>query len=323
MFTKDNGIAQDSSALTGCSGYGCAAIGPSGSLYCILSNPKRFCAGTEKGTVDIGDAVLAGRPRIPRQHIAFIRRISSDHPEWGEDRIALELKLKLSVDHSASTIRRYMVEHKPAPNMNWRQFLVSHGHEILTMDFTTHYLWDYSVKYVLALMKLGTREIVCCRATSSSTLAWVKQQIREATAWGNCPRFLIHDNDGIFGQFGRRKNGYRCALDQWLGEIMAINGIPIPYGAPNADAHIERFMGTIKRECLRHFIFLSEDHLQRTVREFVHHYNEARPHQGLMSIPLHPSEEPTIRRFQACVKLSRLKAKPILGGVHHDYSLAA
>jgi hypothetical protein len=70
--------------------------------------------------------------------------------------------------------------------------------------------------------------------------------IREISPYGQGPRFLIHDNDGIFGQFGSRRkheNGkkYRCAFDMWLDTTMGIKGIPIPYGAPNANARLERF----------------------------------------------------------------------------------
>ena len=83
-----------------------------------------------------------GRPRIPRTHISLIRRISSDHPEWGEDRIALELKAKLGVEHDPSTIRRYMVPWKGGgpPVSTWSTFLANHASELWTMDLTTR-LW--------------------------------------------------------------------------------------------------------------------------------------------------------------------------------------
>jgi transposase InsO family protein len=106
---------------------------------------------------------------------------------------------------------------------------------------------------VLIIMALHKRRVVHVAVTSSPTLDWVKQQIREATAWDEAPRFLIHDNDGIFGQYRlRERGGHRCTLDAWLEQVMGIRGIPIPYGAPNASAHIERFMGTLKRECFDH-----------------------------------------------------------------------
>jgi transposase InsO family protein len=183
-------------------------------------------------------------------------------------------------------------------------------------------LGSYSARYVLIIMALHNRRIVHVAVTESPTLDWVKQQIREATPWDEAPRFLIHDNDGIFGQYRSREHGgYRCAFDAWLEQVMGIRGIPIPYGAPNASPHIERFMGTLKRECFDHFIFLSEDHLRRTASTFIAHYNTGRVHQGINGIPaLGPGvvlarEPPSV--------LSRLVAKPILGGLHHDYRLAA
>ncbi len=203
------------------------------------------------------------RPRIPRSHISLIRRISSDDPEWGEDRIALELKAKLGVEHAPSTIRRFMVTRKgdgrPVYSRR-RTFLAGHAAELWALDLTTQPLWNYSVRCVLVLMELRSRRVVHVAVTASPTLAWVKQRIREATPFGSAPRFLVHDNDGIFGLFGSRRLGktgrsYRSALDLWLGEVLCIKGIPIPYGAPNAQAHIERFMGSLKRECLNHFIF--------------------------------------------------------------------
>jgi len=155
-----------------------------------------------------GEAI--GRPRIPRSHIRLIRRISSENPRWGEDRIALELKVKLGVEHAPRTIRRYMVTRedngRPASS-TWRTFLAGHAGELWTMDLTTQPLWDYSVRYVLVIMELRSRRVVHLAVTASPTLAWLKQRIREATPFGSVPRFLVHDNDGIFGQFGGRRSG--------------------------------------------------------------------------------------------------------------------
>jgi transposase InsO family protein len=159
--------------------------------------------------------------------------------------------------------------------------------------------------------------------TASPTVDWVKQQIREATAWDEAPRYLLHDNDGIFGQYRLRERGrHRCALDFWLEDVMGIRGIPIPYGAPNANAHIERFMGTLRRECLDHFICVSEAHLRRTASKFVSYCNELRPHQGIDGIPaLGPGIE--LSRHPPPTDARRLVAEPILGGLHHNYRLAA
>jgi hypothetical protein len=118
--------------------------------------------------------------------------------------------------------------------------------------------------------------------TTSPSLRWVQQQIREVTAFGNGLRFFIHDNDGIFGQFHERRTGrpFRCHLDLWLERVMGIKGIPTPYGAPNANALVERFNRTLREDALDHFIFLNESHVRRVCREFVEYYNRARPSQA-------------------------------------------
>jgi len=203
-----------------------------------------------------------GRPRIPAEHIAFIRRISTDQPGWGEDRIAEELAIKLGIRHSTSTIRRYMVRRRgPRGDQTWRTFIRNHASQVFAADFLTQYTAFFTVVYVFVVMEIATRRIVLINATTSPGLAWVKQQIRQATDWAKAPRFVLHDNDGVFGQFrdrkprGRKGRRYRCHLDLWLADVMGIEGIPIPYGAPNASPHIERFNRSLREEALNHFIF--------------------------------------------------------------------
>jgi len=268
-----------------------------------------------------------GRPRIPRRHIEFIRRISSDHPDWGEDRIALLLELNFGAKHDPSTLRVYMVDGKPPSRSTWKTFLASHASQIWALDFTTQVMWNFNACYVLVIIALDSRLVVHVAVTSSPTLVWLKQQLRDATAWGIVPRFILHDNDGIFGQFrppaaGAAGKRFRCALDQWLSEVLGVTGIPIPYGAPNASPHIERFMRTLREECLRRFIFFTEAQLRRTVAEFVSYCNEARVHQGIDNIPDVQAGRLPPRQSELGPE-SRLVARPILGGIAHDYSLAA
>ena len=210
-----------------------------------------------------------GRPRIPRKHIAFIRRISSDHPEWGEDRITEELAAKCGIWHSSSTVRRYMVSRQSSPrgDQTWRTFVHNHAKEIWACDFLTHYTALFAIAYVFVIMEVGSRRIIHVNVTSNPTLPWVKQQLRHAVSWDREPRFLIHDNDRIFGQLGRsvavedvdRRRSCRCHLDRWLNDVMQIEGLPIPHGAPNASPHVERFMRTLRQEALNHFLFRSTD----------------------------------------------------------------
>jgi hypothetical protein len=269
-----------------------------------------------------------GRPRIPRKHISFIQRISADHPEWGEDKIAEELAAKFGVEHSTSTIRGYMVPRRSPPRVDqtWRIFVRNHGKELWACDFLVHYTAFFAVAYVFVIMEIKTRRIVHVSVTTNPTLAWVKQQFREAIPWDNHPRFLVHDNDGIFGQYGKKvtveRNGrtcsYRCHLDRWLDEAMGIKGLPIPYGAPNASPFVERFMRTLRQEALNHFIFPGIDHIRRVVTEYIRYYNGARPSQAIHGIP-----DPYPELQQQPPVNGKLVALPVFGGIHHDYRLAA
>jgi len=142
----------------------------------------------------------------------------------------------------------------------------------------------------LGWLEIESRHIVHFNVSESPGLAWVKQQIREISSYGEGPRFLVHDNDGIFGQFGRRKKqqagkSYRCAFDMWLEKTMGIEGIPIPYGAPNANARLERFNLTLRVEALDHFTFICEKHVYRVCKNYIRYYNHGRPSQALHAIP--------------------------------------
>jgi transposase InsO family protein len=265
-----------------------------------------------------------GRPRVRDDHIAFIRRISADHPEWGEDRIAAELALKMGVTHSTSTIRRYMVRSRvPRGGQTWKTFIRNHANQIFAADFLAQYTALFTTVYIFVVMHVASRRIVLVNATTSPGLAWVKQQIRHVTEWSMCPRFLVHDNDGVYGQYHQRRahgeqgRRYRCHLDLWLAEVMGIEGIPIPYGAPNASPHIERFNRSLREEALNHFIFLDARHVLRVCREYVEFYNHARPSQALHAIPEPYPELATLPRGDG-----ELIAVPVLGGVQHDYRLA-
>jgi len=269
-----------------------------------------------------------GRPRIARERINFIRRMSSDHPEWGEDKIAEELAAKFGIEHSTSTIRRYMVPRRNAPrgDQTWRAFIRNHGKAVWSCDFLTQHTAFFAVAYIFVIMEIGSRRVVHVNVTANPTLPWVKQQVREATAWDQSPRFLVHDNDGIFGQYGRRvtleahgrRRSYRCHLDRWLDEVIGIKGLPIPYGAPNASPHVERLVRTLREEALNHFLFLGVDHIRRVVTEYVQYYNGARPSQAIHGIP-----DPYPELKEPPPPSGRLVALPVLGGVQHDYRCAA
>jgi len=271
-----------------------------------------------------------GRPPIEQRHIQFIRRISSDHPDYGEDRIALELEIKFGICHSPTTIGKYMVKTtrpRPRPqSQSWRTFLKNQADAIWMCDFCVQYTVRFTALYIFVIMELGRRKVVHVNVTEHPTLAWVQQQIRDAT-FEEQPKFIIHDNDGIYGQLGKRVtaqvNGKmvscRSTLDLWLAETRGIRGIATPYHAPNAQAHVERFNGTLRREVLDRILVWNERQLRTVLTEYTYRwYNNSRVHQGIHGIP---APDPELAK--PIPVNARLVARPVLGGLHHDYRFAA
>jgi len=136
----------------------------------------------------------------------------------------------------------------------------------------------------------------------------VTQQLREATPFGEGPRFLICDNDSKFG-----------APFERVAEGSGIDVIHTPVEAPKANAVCECFIGSVRRELLDHILILSDRHLRRNVMAYVRYFNRARPQQGIGGpIPI-PSDSPLLVHPHP----SRLRRMPVLGGLHHDYQWAA
>jgi len=133
--------------------------------------------------------------------------------------------------------------------------------------------------------------------------SWVAQQLREATAFGSGPTYLIRDNDRKFGTLFDR-----------VAVGSGIKTLRIPYRAPRANAICERFLGSLRRECLDHHLILNERQLYRTVAEYMAYFNHARPHQGIgQRIPSSPDPPIDVSPDDLIVSI------PVLGGLHHDY----
>ena len=141
-----------------------------------------------------------------------------------------------------------------------------------------------------------------CNVTRALTDAWVAQQLREATPYGEGPRFLIRENDGKFvSNFAAAAVG------------AAFDVVTIPPRSPNLSAFCERFLGSLRRECLVHVLILGEDQLRRVLTEWVGHFNGGRPHQGIRQ--RNPSRRQPPGRAEP---LRSIVAFPVLGGLHHD-----
>ena len=213
----------------------------------------------------------------------------------------------------------------PTDSQAWRSFLKNQAQGMWCCDFLVQHTVGFRVLYIFVVMGLANRKVIHWRVTDHPTLEWTKQQIRNA-CFEEQPQFLLHDNDGKFGQLVRRfpaenagkKVSCRSAYDVLLWQEMGIQGIPIPYGAPNAAAHVGRLIGTRRRECLDRMLIWNERHLRWVLKEFIGWYNHGRVHQGLIGIP-----DPDPALADPKPLRGRLVAIPVLNGLHHDYRLAA
>lgn len=167
----------------------------------------------------------------------------------------------------------------PAPQRaragsTWRAFLAHHRDTVLASDFFTVETLFLQTLHVLFFIEVGSRRVRLAGCTAHPTAAWVAQQARNL-AWtmqdqGPPARFLIHDRDAKFPP----------AFDA----LFASEGLTVlrtPYRAPRANAYVERWVRTAREECLDHLPIAGEGHLGRVLTEYIAHYNEARPHQGL------------------------------------------
>ena len=246
--------------------------------------------------------------RLRADVIDLIRTMARANALWGAERIHGEL-LKLGLSVSKRTIQKYMRSLRPRqpPGQTWNTFLRNHASDIWACDFLQLYDAWFRPVFAFVIMRHGSREVVHVNVTRSPTDTWVAQQLREATPYGDAPRFLIRDNDDKFG----------CDFAA-AATAAGIDVLPIPPQSPNLNAICERFLGGLRRECLDHVLILGERHLRRVLAEWVQHFNGGRPHQGIRQrIPSRqkpPGRGETHGSVLAC---------PVLGGLHHDYRRAA
>jgi len=194
----------------------------------------------------------------------------------------------------------------PRPSgQTWATFLHNHAADIWAGDFLPVTDLLFRPLYAFVIVALASRRVVHGGVTRHPTDAWAAQQLREATPFDQRPRSLIRDNDSKFGPAFAR--------------VAATSGIEVlrtGYKTPRMNAVRERFLGSVRRECLDHLLILGEVHLRRALREYVCYFNHRRPQQGLgQQIPAPAGPAPAAH--------GSVQAIPILGGLHHDYRRVA
>jgi putative transposase len=186
----------------------------------------------------------------------------------------------------------------------WRAFLRRHQDQILACDFFTVDTLFLQTVFVLFFIELGTRRVHLAGCTAHPTAAWATQQARQLS-WTlqdgeGSAHYLLHDRDGKFAP------GFDAVF---RGEGVEV--VRTPYRAPTANAVAERWVGSVRRECLDHLLIAGEAHLRRVLRAYVAHYNQARPHRGLgLRTPLPPTERPG---------RGPIRRRELLGGLLREY----
>ena len=227
----------------------------------------------------------------------------------GAERIRGEL-LKLDIRVCKRTIQKYMrqVRTSRPRGQAWSTFLQAHAQQIWACDFLPVTDLFFRSLFAFFLIELHSRKVIHVGVTRSPTDVWTAQQLREATAFGVGPKYLICDNDSKFGVIFAR--------------VVKTSGIKIlktPYHAPRANAICERFLDSVRRECLDHLLILHEKQLHRVLNADVACFNQARPHQGIQQqIP-----EQKAGSVPAEYASGKVISFPVLGRLHHDYRRSA
>ncbi len=233
-----------------------------------------------------------GRPRIRQEIVDLVLRFTRENVTWGYDKIQGALA---NVGHKISdqTVGNILQDHgiTPAPDRKrqttWKTFIKAHWDVLAAVDFTTIEVWTKGrlvTYYLLFVMEIATRRVHFAGCTPNPTEPWMKQIARNLTDTeegflnGNC--YLLMDRDGKF-----------CPKFREMLKQEGVNCVRLPPRSPNLTPHIERFMRSLKEECLLKMIFFGEKMLRAAVEQFLEHYHGERNHQGLDNKIIEPGDE--------------------------------
>ena len=258
-----------------------------------------------------------GRPRVREVIVDLTLQFAKENPTWGCDRIQGELS-KVGYLISDTTASNILKAHgiDPAPDRkrtgSWSTFLKSHWDVLAAIDFTSVEVWTRNglvTFYLLFVMELKTRRVHFVGCTTSPDESWLKQTARELTnhedGFLNGKKYLIMDRDTKFSE------SFRSFLSE-----ESVEPVRLPPRSPNMNAHLERFFGSLKSECLDRLILFGETAMRNAVSQYLEHYHAERPHQGLGNDLIVPFDQPT----NADAKIETTER---LGGLLRSYRRAA
>jgi putative transposase len=252
-----------------------------------------------------------GRPPIDPQIVELVLRMASENSRWGCVRICGELR-KLGIRVGATTIRTLLRRHGlgPAPRRTgptWAQFLRAQAEGIVACDFFTVETVRLKTLHVLFFLHLSSRRVVVAGVTAHPDSAWVTQQARNAVMnlddRGVSIRFLLRDHDAKFSR------GFNDVFGSEGGQVLRT-----PIRAPKANTYAERWVQTVRAECLDWTLVLGRRHLLRLLRGYVRHYNQQRPHRSLALAVPEAGE-----RQSPQGNPREVRRRDVLGGLIHEY----
>src|SRR5262245_46154062 len=258
-----------------------------------------------------------GRPRVDEETERLVVRMAKENPGWGNDRIVgamANLGLRLSDQTVANILRRHDIP--PAPKRkqttSWKDFIRAHMAVLAATDFftvevlTRRGLMTY---YVLLFIHLESRKICVAGVTRHPDQEWMEQMARNVTMEDSGflihKRYLLHDRDSKY-----------CASFREVLEAGGVKPLALPPRSPNLNAYAERWVRSVKEECLAKLILLSESSLWHALRQYEAHYHEERNHQGKDNRLLFPL--PTVR-----VEQKKVQCRERLGGLLKYYERQA
>jgi putative transposase len=259
-----------------------------------------------------------GRPKIDQEMEALIVRMAQDNRSWGYDRIVGALA-NLGYTVSDQTVGNILKRHDIAPaparkaTTTWKEFIQTHLDVLVATDFFTAEVWTLGglvTYYVLFFIRLGTREVQVAGVTPHPNYAWMMQIARNITMeqWGFLApgQYLIHDRDGKY-----------CPAFQQIIDAAGVTRVALPPRSPNLNAYAERWVRSVKEECLARMILFGEASLRHMLMQYVEHFHAERNHQGKGNVLLFPAVSQTIERT------APIQCRERLGGLLKYYAREA